>query len=178
MATWAAPAAIALAASIGLAPAAPDDTVYDIVAPIEDIVAVYEEIDNAATTATAADGQEIRLAADVNFDKDSAALTARAGEILSAATSQWKERTIETISVVGHTDSVQGAVDNQQLSNDRAAAVAAALKDALGEVTITAAGKGATVPIAKESGSAEEVEAARALNRRVDILVTFADEAP
>ena len=73
---------------------------------------------------------------------------------------------------------MQGAVDNQQLSNDRAADVAAALKDALGEVTINAAGKGATVPITKESGSAEEVEAARALNRRVGILVTFADESP
>ncbi len=73
---------------------------------------------------------------------------------------------------------MQGAVDNQQLSIDRAAAVAAALKDALGEVTITAADKGATVPITKESGSAEEVEAARALNRRVGILVTFADEVP
>lgn len=157
-------------------PMAPDEPqVFDIIAPVESIVPVIEEIDRSAVSAESEKTSELRLAADVNFAKDSAELTDRAREILAASIAQWKDRDIESITVVGHTDSVKGAVDNQKLSEDRAASVAAVLTESLPDASITPSGKGPSAPIADEKDAqGEELEQIRALNRRVEVRVTFA----
>lgn len=73
-----------------------------------------------------------------------------------------------TVRVVGHTDNVGSAAYNQQLSKDRALAVARILiKDGVSSSRITYSGRGYNEPITTNATAA-----GRAQNRRVEIVIT------
>lgn len=73
-----------------------------------------------------------------------------------------------TVRVVGHTDNVGSAVYNQQLSKDRALAVARILiRDGVSSSRITYSGRGYNEPITTNATAA-----GRAQNRRVEIVIT------
>lgn len=73
-----------------------------------------------------------------------------------------------TVRVVGHTDSVGSAAYNQQLSEDRALAVARILiRDGISASRISYSGRGYNEPITSNSTAT-----GRAQNRRVEIVIT------
>jgi outer membrane protein OmpA-like peptidoglycan-associated protein len=73
------------------------------------------------------------------------------------------------IEVQGHTDNVGGDDYNMNLSNERAASVRAYLiSKGVSEVKITSKGYGETTPVASNNTSA-----GKAMNRRVEFVVTF-----
>lgn len=74
------------------------------------------------------------------------------------------------VAVDGHTDSSGGDEINIDLSNRRALAVAAVLTTARPDLVVVATGHGSALPVAPEGG--EDDDAARALNRRVEISYT------
>lgn len=73
-----------------------------------------------------------------------------------------------TVRVVGHTDNVGTAAYNQQLSEERALAVARILiRDGVSASRVTYSGRGYNEPISSNSTAA-----GRAQNRRVEIVIT------
>lgn len=107
----------------------------------------------------------VSLSADVLFPFDSAEVTDGARTTLEALAAELAE-TEGTIAVVGHTDSVGTEEYNQQLSENRADAVAEVLREHLGDREITTEGRSFREPIARES---DDDPAAAAQNRRVEI---------
>lgn len=71
------------------------------------------------------------------------------------------------VDVHGHTDSVQGEVDNQELSTKRAEAVADVIGDIRSDVDLEVEGFADSQPKETESGSDDE--GARKANRRVEL---------
>src|SRR5699024_12595346 len=71
------------------------------------------------------------------------------------------------VSVSGHTDSVIGAVDNQELSENRAEAVAEVIEAARDDLDLQVAGFADTQPAETED---PEDPSTFAANRRVDIV--------
>ena len=128
----------------------------------EDAVGELEEIVVDGTTTT------ITLSADVLFEFASDVVPEQAAAKiaeLAAAVPQGA-----TVTVDGHTDSHGGDAVNIDLSNRRAVAVAAALTASRPDLVLVATGHGSAVPVAAEGG--EDDDAARALNRRVEISYT------
>jgi len=74
---------------------------------------------------------------------------------------------IQAISVTGHTDSTGSEEYNQQLSERRAATVAAFLEAAYPGVTVSSAGAGESNPI-----DTNDTKEGRQNNRRVEVDVT------
>lgn len=149
-------------------------SVFEIIMPVEDINYVSEDLDGASQLDEAEDYAVLTLSADVNFAKDSAKLSTRANKILADAATKWKDKDITSIEITGHTDSVKGKVENNKLSRDRAAAVEKVLKKDFPDAKISSAGKGPSQPRAEEAGlEGKELEKARAMNRRVEVVVSF-----
>jgi outer membrane protein OmpA-like peptidoglycan-associated protein len=108
----------------------------------------------------------VTLGADVLFAFDSAEVTGAARGVLESLATELAE-TSGTIEVVGHTDSVGTDAYNQQLSEQRAEAVAQVLQEALGQDReITTEGRSFRDPVVEEN---DEDPAAAAQNRRVEI---------
>ena len=103
----------------------------------------------------------------IYFDHDLATIQDKSNSILdhiAQALNNHKE--IEAVHIIGHTDT-EGEVDhNQDLSERRAAAVLAALKDRNVAQSLTSEGKGETMPVCTE-----ETEECHAKNRRVEFRV-------
>ena len=124
--------------------------------------------------ATVENGEVLTVDLDtkVLFALDKADLTNRADKALAVAAKALTAQGRRSITVAGHTDG-QGEKDqNLQLSRKRATAVADALSKRLGagwDISVT--WYGMSEPVAKETGTPDEVEAARARNRRVEITV-------
>lgn len=121
----------------------------------------------------------IQVSADILFGFDSAELSPAANDQLGGVTGAIRARLATSpngvrVGVAGHTDSVGTDAYNLDLSQRRAAAVAAALGTALGgqPVTITARGFGETQPVADDKGGRDPEAALR--NRRVTITITGA----
>ncbi len=108
------------------------------------------------------------LGGEALFATDSHELNA-AGEgaltALVARLSNFQE--VESISVMGHTDSTGSEDYNQALSERRAATVAAFLEAAYPGVAITSSGAGESNPV-----DSNDTAAGRQANRRVEIEVT------
>jgi len=111
-----------------------------------------EETTGSSTTLT--------VGSDILFDFGSADLNAQAGKALSGQLDSIPDGV--EVTVVGHTDAIGSDSSNQSLSERRAKAVAAAIRSARPDLSITAAGKGESDPVA----SNEQPEG-RAKNRRV-----------
>jgi OOP family OmpA-OmpF porin len=107
--------------------------------------------------------------ANVNFDFESANLTAAAKKILDKVVAVVKQHGFTSIDLSGHTDVLaSGGFDNQLLSEHRAAAVRAYIKSKLAgsHVSIIIEGKAANEQLINKADAAS-----RAVNRRVEIIV-------
>lgn len=105
----------------------------------------------------------------VLFAEGSAALSAPAEQVISAAAQSITSNHSATVVVTGYTDKVAGQPVNEKLSQQRADAVIAALRTAVGpgSTTYTAAAKGENDPV----GSNDTAEG-RQVNRRATITVS------
>jgi len=122
---------------------------------------------------------QYRLPADVLFAFDSATLTPAAQTALDTLAKQ-VDATSGTVSVAGNTDAIGGDAYNQTLSEQRAAAVADALKQKLAshDFGYTAVGNGKTKPVAPNTNpDGSDNPDGRAQNRRVDIEIKAAGAA-
>lgn len=153
--------------------------VVERVAPVLEVVPGPLEMIRRTTDADGAVGHDessererFTLSGDVFFEFDSAELTDRAGTELAEIADALADAEPETVAVVGHTDSQADDAYNDALSLDRAETVRDVLADSLDGVEITVEGRGEREPLVEERGSADEVEAARAVNRRVTIEAT------
>jgi OmpA-OmpF porin, OOP family len=107
----------------------------------------------------------VSVASDVLFPFDSAELTQRAEATVRDLAADLVDAA-GTVTVVGHTDSVGTAAYNQDLSERRAAAVAAVLEEELDGVEVVTEGRGSREPLVRES---DDDPSAAARNRRVEI---------
>ncbi|ROR73405.1 OmpA family protein [Bogoriella caseilytica] len=135
-----------------------------------------ERTDVHVGTESEGDRSTTTLATDVLFAPDEWELTGEADETLQAAIGELSGVGGRNLEVVGHTDNVDGAVDNQELSDNRAAAVRDRLED-LKDLSVfdevTTDGRAATEPIA-----GNDSEEGRAANRRVELHYTSPPEPP
>jgi outer membrane protein OmpA-like peptidoglycan-associated protein len=122
---------------------------------------------------------QFRLPADVLFAFDSASLSPAAQTALAVLAKQ-VNGTSGSVAVAGNTDAIGSDAYNQTLSEQRAAAVADALRGTLGgKFTYSSVGFGKTKPVAPNTNAdGSDNPDGRAQNRRVDINVTTSDAAP
>jgi len=111
---------------------------------------------------------------NLNFKTGSATITNSSFKFLDGIADYMKSNPEFTLSIVGHTDNVGSDEYNQKLSEDRAEAVKSYLiKKGIGEISITAEGKGETEPIASN-----DTPEGREKNRRVVFSVTKLEQVP
>ncbi|WP_202616172.1 MULTISPECIES: OmpA family protein [unclassified Actinomyces] len=148
-----------------------DAPAYSIELRSFDIEAPIGALDGAASVVERGDRTTTTLSSDINFETDSADLTDRAHEVLDELIEDWEDDPPATVTIVGHTDSVDEDAYNQDLSERRAQAVKTYISARLPELEITAEGKGESEPIAAETNEDGTVsEEGRAANRRVEIV--------
>lgn len=127
-------------------------------------------VDLASTTLTEQDADRARIAlgADVVFAFDSADLTEAAQAVLTRAATEITTREPGTVRVVGHTDSDGPDAYNQELSERRAASVAAALEALVdtAQYPLDVSGRGESEPVATNDS-----QEGRAQNRRVELVI-------
>lgn len=135
-----------------------DDRVVDLVPRVEDLV---EE--GPATTIT--------LGSDILFAFDSAEVGPEATESIAGVVDRIRDEAPLRVELAGHTDSVASDAYNLDLSQRRADAVAALLREGLGgdAPEITAEGFGESTPVADDDNGRDAAAAAR--NRRVVITL-------
>lgn len=104
----------------------------------------------------------------IYFDTDKATLKAESEPTLAEMGKFLKTNAQAKVFIVGHTDMQGGVERNQKLSQERAAAVVAALtgKHGVAKDRLAADGVGPLAPVA-----ANESEAGRAKNRRVEMVL-------
>ncbi|MDO4243121.1 MAG: OmpA family protein [Actinomyces sp.] len=121
-------------------------------------------VESCGTVITVEDG--------VLFDFGSSQVRADAAETLAALAGVLTDSGAPLAYVYGHTDSVSDEAFNQTLSEDRAAAVAEALRAQAVTATLESAGYGETQPVApNENPDGSDNPAGRQLNRRVEVFV-------
>ncbi|MET0422744.1 MAG: OmpA family protein [Actinoplanes sp.] len=125
-----------------------------------------ERLDVKLRSLTTADGVDLDLDTDLLFPLDSAKLAPASAKVLAAAAADIRAAGPGPLTVTGHTDSSGSTAHNQELSEQRAAAVATALDGRLPgkDWPRKVAGKGETAP-AFPNDNAEH----RQLNRRVTL---------
>ncbi|WP_127126748.1 OmpA family protein [Georgenia sp. SYP-B2076] len=122
-------------------------------------VRALEVVETEGSTTT------VTLATDILFTPDSSDLPGTAAAKIADLIVDIPQGA--AVRIHGHTDSVQGAVDNQQLSTARAEAVAGAVRAARADLRLEVAGFAATRPAVAESAADPST---RAANRRVEIV--------
>ncbi|MBO7932026.1 OmpA family protein [Burkholderia pseudomallei] len=109
----------------------------------------------------------IALSGDTSFAVNSAALTPAATESLNRFAEATRGKTLDTLTISGHTDSTGTVALNDRLSDARAHAVEAYLTShGVRARQLIARGYGSRMPVASNS-----TDAGRARNRRVEIAV-------
>ncbi|UZN02153.1 OmpA family protein [Cellulomonas sp. S1-8] len=132
---------------------------------VRPLVAHRESVDEVTTLDETVEQVAATLDANVLFDKSSASLTPAAQQSLDALAADIAARGTGEVVVVGHTDSDGSDESNTVLSEQRAAAVVAALQPGSGAaVTFVAEGRGEDEPVAPND-SPENMQA----NRRVTV---------
>ncbi|GIG40778.1 OmpA family protein [Cellulomonas phragmiteti] len=114
-------------------------------------------------------GTRLVLDAAVLFDFDSAQVRPDAAATLDAVAQVLAD--VPTARVEGHTDAIASDAYNQDLSERRAAAVAAALTQRGMRGALEPVGFGETRPVAPNTRDGADDPAGRQLNRRVEIVV-------
>lgn len=154
-------------------PAAPEASVVEAAAaartggPVWQLLEPGGVVDGSWSSTRSGEEASVEISADVLFDFDEADITADAGQALDEVAARVRAAGVASATVTGHTDSQGEEAYNQELSERRAGAVAAALEERLHGVDLTVEGRGETEPIA--SNDSEE---GRALNRRVAVAFT------
>jgi outer membrane protein OmpA-like peptidoglycan-associated protein len=111
---------------------------------------------------------------NLTFKTGSATITNSSFKFLDDIANYMKANPSFTLSIVGHTDNTGSDEYNQKLSEDRAEAVKSYLiKKGIGEISITAEGKGESEPLADNN-----TPEGREKNRRVVFSVTKVEEVP
>ena len=111
---------------------------------------------------------------NLTFKTGSATITNTSFKFLDEIAEYMKANPSFSLSIVGHTDNTGSDEYNQKLSEDRAESVKSYLvKKGVGEISITAEGKGESEPIADNN-----TPEGRDKNRRVVFSVTKLEEAP
>lgn len=124
---------------------------------------VVEDVQGMATATGNSRSLEVQLHASVAFAKDSAVLLPAARARLAEVVDDLHQRTPGAVSVTGYTDDLGSVEHGLVLSRQRADAVAAVLRAALGPGwSITSTGRGEADPLVPNTS-----EANRARNRRV-----------
>jgi outer membrane protein OmpA-like peptidoglycan-associated protein len=129
--------------------------------------------DGVETTTRTGDTVEVTLAADVLFEFDSATLTADAQARLADLAGRIAANAAPgSLTITGHTDDVGDDGYNQTLSEQRAAAVQAALEPAIGraDLSFDVSGRGEGEPVAPNAINGNDNPDGRARNRRVAIV--------
>src|SRR5690625_237291 len=122
-------------------------------------------IEELQTTEEEDGEQVISLSSDILFAPDEWELPDRATAKLEELLTDVPD--VAALAVHGHTDSVQGEVENTELSQNRAEAVAGAVADVRADLDLDVKGFADAKPKEEEGGSDEEE--ARAANRRVEL---------
>jgi outer membrane protein OmpA-like peptidoglycan-associated protein len=141
---------------------------------VEQIRNLAAELRSAGFLVTATDaGLRVNIPDNVLFDFDKADLRADAQARLATIAQAALKLPDLPVKVEGHTDGKGTPAYNQQLSDRRAGAVRQALVRAgLAQARITAAGFGATRPVAPNAlPDGRDNPAGRQQNRRVEILI-------
>ncbi|QAY63499.1 OmpA family protein [Xylanimonas allomyrinae] len=138
-------------------------------APHPELNRYTAELDGAVQVLESTETVTVSLGGDVLFASGSADLGPQAQAALEAAVTHLSGRAGGVIDVVGHTDDVGDDASNQDLSERRAAAVAAALGGLVdtGTFSLRPSGRGETEPFV-----ANDTDAHRQLNRRVVLTLT------
>ena len=140
------------------------------------LLAPSAALDGASRTVEQGDQVDVAVSSDVLFAFGSAELSPAAQTTLGRVAEELKARAVGPVEVLGHTDSVGDEGANQALSEARARAVLGALQPQVPELTLSAAGRGESEPVADDRGRGDSPEAA--LNRRVTIRYTVAPPPP
>ena len=111
--------------------------------------------------------REAGTAGTVLFAEGSAELDANADKVITTAAQNLKAAGATKVTISGFTDGVAGAQVNDPLSQERADAVARALKKVLPGVLTTTQAKGAEAPVASNAD-----EKGRQQNRRASIVAS------
>jgi len=113
------------------------------------------------------EGSRLVIPRKIQFANDSAEILPESDGLLDSITALLRRSgDVSTLIVTGHTDVRGSEEDNQSLSERRAAAVVAALRERGLTINITSAGRGESEPLCTED-TAECHEQ----NRRVDFVV-------
>lgn len=151
-------------------PAADVLAAADPAASVFDLFRRTESVDEVVATAESTREVDATLDADVLFDTSSATLTPAAQQVLAGVAADVAERGTGEVVVTGHTDSDGSAGSNQTLSEQRAAAVVAALQPAAGgAVTFAVVGRGEEEPVVPN-----DTPENKQLNRRVTVRYALA----
>lgn len=115
------------------------------------------------------EGEEtvISLASDILFEFGESDVDARAEAKVVELVQDVPDGA--TVQVHGHTDSISGKELNQQLSEDRAATIAAIIEEARPDLQLEVEGFGMDRPVEPNEVDGEDNPEGRALNRRVEI---------
>jgi outer membrane protein OmpA-like peptidoglycan-associated protein len=123
------------------------------------------KVDAKGCTVLFEEGRETLVLRGVNFETDSADLTASSRSILDSVAASLKEWSEVRVEVAGHTDSVGAESYNQQLSQRRAESVRDYLAGkGVDKSRMTARGYGETHPVADN-----KTKEGRGENRRVEL---------
>lgn len=144
---------------------------FQIYEPVTDGQDADEILDRLGASERA-DGTVVSLDETVLFDFGLSALRRDADEVLVQVAEVLRFVGRGTILVVGHTDSVGDADDNQQLSRERADAVVARLVElGVAPDALVAEGRGESQPIADNvTADGGDNPEGRAMNRRVEVV--------
>ncbi|QJW37488.1 OmpA family protein [Cellulosimicrobium protaetiae] len=147
--------------------------VDDVVAPTAVLETYSATADDAVRTRDTGEKVSVNVSSDVLFAVDSADLGPEADTALEAVARELALAADGELVVAGHTDDVGDDAANQDLSERRARAVADRLGQVadLGRFDVRVEGRGEREPV-----TAELTDEARALNRRVTVEFTAADE--
>ena len=146
--------------------------VHTPVAPSAAPIAPVRGASGEWTDETFQGDERFTLSGEVHFAKNDDALSPVATGILDELIASWGEEPPRRVSIVGHTDSEGPAEENQDLSERRAASVAAHLEAAVPGLEVEASGRGEEELLLDDAvGSAEERDAAMERNRRVVLTI-------
>ncbi len=113
------------------------------------------------------EGSRLVIPRKIQFANDSADILPESDGLLDSITALLRRSgSVSTLIVTGHTDVRGTEEDNQSLSERRAAAVVAALRERGLSINITSAGRGESEPLCTE-----ETDECHEQNRRVDFVV-------
>lgn len=121
---------------------------------------------NVQSVATTTKGL-VTLNTDVLFAFGKADLSERARQGIADALDDIPRKA--TVQVGGHTDSIGSTASNQRLSEQRAKAVAAAVRSARPDLKLQVRGYGEGRPVASNTSGGKDDPVGRAKNRRVEL---------